>query len=561
MISNRRYLLLASLLAIFFLCNVAASKDSYAEIVEDFEEDEADTITDVDHEERDLTFWVQPSYWENYNKCFTSTYLKKCLLMKAPPLQGSFCLSGLLSWHTCFFGAQTCTAITGHLPGLGDFYGAGLGTNHPRTRCDCRNGSWNCYDWKICQASPTPKPSLKPFLPPPTPPPTPVPTPMPTLAPVPTQTFCGGIAGIQCPSGLICVDDPNDSCDPNYGGADCGGICVPQDVPQSCGSRGLPPCPDGQSCIDLDPTDSCSPLADCPGVCAPTPPPSGCGGWHGIPCPSGQVCVDDPSNCGLAADCLGMCIPAPAPEPPCDQCPFESPLTLPRDTICSKQLTCTYGKESCCGYTYDSLICSCQPGQGFSCYNTDKCRFSVCDTKPPPGITPREYIPPPVQTPAPVATPPPVQTIPPLPDVPDVHNNQYCPKVMPQSKQSCPLKLLHATSCGYGEVCCCNDCSPKTTCLANFGIFQCLSIAIKCTSNCLLPIIPAVCEVKKKSWPELVGKLHSEAKAIILREEPCVSKVDAILEWSPVTFEYNKNRVRVFYSAWSGKVVQVPQCG
>ena len=70
-----------------------------------------------------------------------------------------------------------------------------------------------------------------------------------------------------------------------------------------------------------------------------------------------------------------------------------------------------------------------------------------------------------------------------------------------------------------------------------------------------------MCEVKKKSWPELVGKLHSEAKAIILREEPCVSKVDAILEWSPVTFEYNKNRVRVIYSAWSGRVIQVPQCG
>ena len=38
--------------------------------------------------------------------------------------------------------------------------------------------------------------------------------------------FCGGIAGIQCPSGFTCEDDPRDTCDPKTGGADCGGICV-----------------------------------------------------------------------------------------------------------------------------------------------------------------------------------------------------------------------------------------------------------------------------------------------------------------------------------------------
>src|SRR5262245_59734512 len=26
--------------------------------------------------------------------------------------------------------------------------------------------------------------------------------------------MCGGFAGIACPSGMTCVDDPNDSCDP-----------------------------------------------------------------------------------------------------------------------------------------------------------------------------------------------------------------------------------------------------------------------------------------------------------------------------------------------------------
>lgn len=41
----------------------------------------------------------------------------------------------------------------------------------------------------------------------------------------PTSQFCGGIAGIPCPGRGVCIDDPTDSCDPNNGGADCGGIC------------------------------------------------------------------------------------------------------------------------------------------------------------------------------------------------------------------------------------------------------------------------------------------------------------------------------------------------
>lgn len=38
--------------------------------------------------------------------------------------------------------------------------------------------------------------------------------------------FCGGIAAFPCPEGMQCIDDPDDSCDPQNGGADCGGICV-----------------------------------------------------------------------------------------------------------------------------------------------------------------------------------------------------------------------------------------------------------------------------------------------------------------------------------------------
>ena len=39
------------------------------------------------------------------------------------------------------------------------------------------------------------------------------------------QQACGGIAGIQCPQGKACIDDPADDCDPKRGGADCPGIC------------------------------------------------------------------------------------------------------------------------------------------------------------------------------------------------------------------------------------------------------------------------------------------------------------------------------------------------
>jgi len=39
--------------------------------------------------------------------------------------------------------------------------------------------------------------------------------------------MCGGIAGFECPSGMVCIDDPRDTCYPRLGGADCSGICVP----------------------------------------------------------------------------------------------------------------------------------------------------------------------------------------------------------------------------------------------------------------------------------------------------------------------------------------------
>lgn len=47
---------------------------------------------------------------------------------------------------------------------------------------------------------------------------------------------CGGITGALCPAGKRCVDNPNDTCVPKKGGADCIGMCVPipQATPPTC---------------------------------------------------------------------------------------------------------------------------------------------------------------------------------------------------------------------------------------------------------------------------------------------------------------------------------------
>ena len=142
--------------------------------------------------------------------------------------------------------------------------------------------------------------------------------------------------------------------------------------------------------------------------------------------------------------------------------------------------------------------------------------------------------------------------------IPDIYNNQYCPNILPLSNQFWPLSLPHGTSCSYGELSCCNDCCSKTTCLANFGTFQCLTTDILCTIDFLLQIIPVVCIVKKKVWPDLVGLLHFDANVIILKEEPCVSKVNCILGVTPVALRYIKTQVCIIYGAWSGRIIQTP---
>jgi len=106
--------------------------------------------------------------------------------------------------------------------------------------------------------------------------------------------FCGGIAGIPCPDGYTCVDNPFDDCNPKKGGADCGGVCV---VTPDCDAE-------GRDYVSTDPAMCarmsfwCPPgfehFADSCGCgCEPTMPGEACGGnW----CEPGQVCCN--ASCG-----------------------------------------------------------------------------------------------------------------------------------------------------------------------------------------------------------------------------------------------------------------------
>ncbi len=126
---------------------------------------------------------------------------------------------------------------------------------------------------------------------------------------------CGGIAGLLCPRGYTCVDDPRDACNPAKGGFDCIGYCKkgappPPPPPKMCGGFAGIRCPAGEICVD-DPRDTCDPKtggADCGGICQKA---QLCGGFAGGGCPTGLTCVDDPDDsCDPAKggrDCMGIC--------------------------------------------------------------------------------------------------------------------------------------------------------------------------------------------------------------------------------------------------------------
>jgi hypothetical protein len=121
--------------------------------------------------------------------------------------------------------------------------------------------------------------------------------------------FCGGIAGFPCPPGLTCIDDPNDDCDPNQGGADCKGMCIREEQPLKCAGFTGESCPDGYECVDAP--DDCDPEnggADCPGFCRPAPGEACMSDADcvviGAPC---QVCPDGTAACPRSSCTNGQC--------------------------------------------------------------------------------------------------------------------------------------------------------------------------------------------------------------------------------------------------------------
>jgi hypothetical protein len=258
---------------------------------------------------------------------------------------------------------------------------------------------------------------------------------------------CGGLAGTACPSSQTCVDDPRDSCDPTHGGADCPGVCVtfePTDAgtghddggtcgADPCGAcaQGTTPndtcsggtwscqcltsipcgglsgiaCPNNQACVD-NPNDGCDPNhggADCPGLCVAAPPDAGtptgghCGGLAGTVCPGGQDCVDDPSdNCDPlhgGADCPGICVDnASCGADPCGACPSG---TAAHDTCsggawqCACLPTCQKTNPDECNICPAGLmalvnvggqcVCECQVAAATQCTQDTDCKKSNPD--------------------------------------------------------------------------------------------------------------------------------------------------------------------------------------
>jgi len=164
----------------------------------------------------------------------------------------------------------------------------------------------------------------------------------------PAGRFCGGIAGIPCPGAGMCVDNPGDDCDPENGGADCGGLCqcnvqglcvagqAWNDSPQVCGCEpsdggtdrevcGPVTCPAGQFCCN----ESCGYCVEPGGGCTeefcgdPDPEPEPGEACGNVTCAAGQECCNE--SCGICVEPGGVCtlqLCEPEPDPDPDPPPF-----------------------------------------------------------------------------------------------------------------------------------------------------------------------------------------------------------------------------------------------
>ena len=149
----------------------------------------------------------------------------------------------------------------------------------------------------------------------------------------PMVVRCGGITGQPCPAGYACVDDPYDSCHPAAGGADCGGICVPEPDDNPCAAI---LCIEGSTCCP-----------NCGGMCVPA----------GTIC-SEALCSGEPCGgafCGVGEYCCN---------PSCSIC-------APIGGGCTEQYCGEETQGELCGATV------CPPGE--------RCCNSSCGICTPPG--------------------------------------------------------------------------------------------------------------------------------------------------------------------------------
>lgn len=122
------------------------------------------------------------------------------------------------------------------------------------------------------------------------------------------KQMCGGIASLPCPDGMQCVDDPDDSCDPANGGADCSGMCVAQQgcSPVMCElycAYGFKKDANGCEICSCNP----APGNSCEGKCGGPSADKSC--YCDSSCKSyGDCCADYDKYCGVRTPASGACV-------------------------------------------------------------------------------------------------------------------------------------------------------------------------------------------------------------------------------------------------------------
>ena len=192
---------------------------------------------------------------------------------------------------------------------------------------------------------------------------------------------CGGGAGTPCGGGEVCIDDPDDLCDPKWGG-DCRSCCVRD----ACRSAR---CKEGHACM-LDKRGR----AECVLKSASCEGKTPCGGFLGRGCDDGYACKDDPDDeCDPAnggADCGGCCQRCDARACAMPLCREGSELFTPHGSCCPQcrekpQRLCTEEARQCPDGSWvsrdparDCQFQRCPPGRGPDCALVDCAEDPEC---------------------------------------------------------------------------------------------------------------------------------------------------------------------------------------